>query len=118
MEFHANNVDMPRPSSPTPVLTYGTGQHSITVPVRAYIQAIGSAQITLVASAGAMVTIATMDTSSITLTGSCKELHIQLANGSSMIDTRALDAGYIFIGQLGPNVILNMTPAQKAAFNL
>lgn len=116
MEFHANNVDMPRPSTPTPVLTYGTGQHSITVPVRAYIQAIGSAQITLAASPGAMVTIATMDTSSITLTGSCKELHIQLATGTSIIDTRTLDASYIFVGQVGPNVILNMTPAQKAAF--
>lgn len=107
---------MSRPSSPTPVLTYGAGNHAITVPVRAYIQAIGTAQITLAASAGATVTIATMDTSSITLTGCCEELHIQLANGTSTIDTTGLDAGYISFGQLGPNITLRLTSEQKVAF--
>jgi len=107
---------MPRPSSPIPVLTYSAGEHSITVPVRAYIQAIGTAKITLSASASASVTIATMDTSSITLTGTCEDLHIQLANGKSVIDTRELDAGHISIGQIGPDVIIRMTPEQTAAF--
>lgn len=107
---------MPRPSSPTPVLTYGAGQHTITVPVRAYIQAIGTAQISLIASPGSNVTVAAMDTSTITLTGCCEDLHIQLANGTSTIDTRALDAGHISIGQLGPNITLQMTPEQHAAF--
>lgn len=107
---------MSRPSSPTPVLTYGAGNHTITVPVRAYIQAIGTAQITLAASPGAVVTIASMDTSSITVTGSCSELHIQLANGTSTIDARALDAGHISIGQIGPNITLHMTADQKSAF--
>lgn len=116
MIFNADNADMPRPSSPTPVLTYGAGQHTITVPVRAYIQAIGTAEVTLTASAGSNVTIATMDTSSITLTGQCDDLHIQLANGTSTIDTRALDAGHISIGQLGPNITLLMTPEQHANF--
>jgi hypothetical protein len=107
---------MPRPSSPTPVLTYGAGQHTITVPVRAYIQAIGTAQITLAASAGAKVMIATMDTSSITVTGKCDDLHIQLANGTSTIDTRMLDVGHISIGQLGPDITIQMTPKQRTTF--
>lgn len=107
---------MPRPSSPLPVITYAAGKHNITVPVRAYIQAIGTAQITLVASAGASVTIATMDTSSLTLSGSCEDLHIQLANGSSVIDTRSLDAGHISIGQLGPDITILMTQEQQTAF--
>lgn len=108
---------MPRPSSPTPLLTYRAGQHSISVPARAYIQAIGTAQIQLSAFAGSNVTIATMDTSSITLTGSCEDLHIQLANGTSTIDTRALLAGNISIGQIGPHSTLLMTPEQQAEFN-
>lgn len=111
-----DNNCMPRLSSPTPVLTYGAGQHSITVPARAYIQAIGTAQITLTASAGSNVTIATMDTSSITLAGKCDDLHIQFANGTATIDTRALDAGHISIGQLGPKITLLMTPEQHASF--
>ena len=107
---------MPRHSAPIPVLTYGEGTHDISVPVRAYIQAIGTANITLTASAGNLVTIATMDASKITLTGVCAELHIQLATGSSTIDTRLLDAGYISFGQLGTAVNLLLTTGQRVTF--